>query len=309
MSAKIPNRSTSEFRTLVLYPGRPLGVDATLPLCTTPLFPAGFCVVQRRTAPSMFVLVVLCTALAAIAAYSVLSSVRAYLRLRHIPGPLSARLSHIPLVRQMSSGNYVDSVDSCHAKYGPVVVLAPDMVSVKNPAAILQTNSVRSNWNRGTPYLCFRTSPGVDNLFSLRDKRAHERLRAKLAPGYTGRAVQGVEAMVDDHVNQLVRLLRDKSASGAIFDFSDTVQYFSLDVISCFAFGQCFKCLERDDDFHEYLTTVGKATPAMLASVVLPFFQFVMDTPALKSVMPKVGSLLHTVHHGSAWVLGSARTI
>lgn len=141
----------------------------------------------------------------------------------------------------------------------------------------------------------FRFAPGEDgdSILSVRDDKAHTRMRAKLMPGYAGKTVEGVEAMVDKHVLQLVDLVDAKYlTTGSAYrpvDFSHLVQYLTLDVVTSFAFDESFACLERDDDFHGYLATINAAVAPMLTMALLPFYDSMMDTPALGAIFPEGG--------------------
>jgi len=56
--------------------------------------------------------------------------------LRSIPGPLAASFSNLWLLLQCRQGKRFLSVDAAHKKYGPMVRIQPDHVSVANADAI-----------------------------------------------------------------------------------------------------------------------------------------------------------------------------
>ncbi|CAJ2505839.1 Uu.00g132330.m01.CDS01 [Anthostomella pinea] len=225
--------------------------------------------------------------------YYIANCVGAWQRLRHIPGPFWARWSRIWLIKQIYGGVYMDKIQELHAQYGPVVILAPDFLSVSDPGEIKRISGVRSVWGRGTPYLGFRSAPGKDSLFSVRDRKANDKLRGMLMGGYTGRSVESVEAMVDEHVLKLEKLIEDKyimTPSGyRPVDFGEKAMYMTMDVISCFAFRNCFGCLERDSDFHTYLKVTQNVARVLASLCVMPLFQAFMSSPSLKWLLPKGG--------------------
>ncbi|ETS85357.1 hypothetical protein PFICI_03382 [Pestalotiopsis fici W106-1] len=216
-------------------------------------------------------------------------------QLRHIPGPFWARFTHLWIIRHILRGRYIDKMLELHVQYGPVVVLAPDVVSVSDPAEIKNIGKVRSAWGRAKGYQALRFAPGPagDSILSMRDDKAHARMRAKLMPGYAGKTVEGVEQMVDRHVLQLANIIDTKyiTTPGAYkpIDFSQLAQYFTIDIITSFAFQESFKCLERNADFHGYLDAVSKAVAPLLSFAYLPAYQKLMSTPALGAIFPEGG--------------------
>jgi hypothetical protein len=228
------------------------------------------------------------------AAFFALSRARAWHRLSHIPGPFEARWSHLWLVKRLYTGTYADDLPELHLKYGPVVCLAPDLVAVSDPEEIRRIGNVRSPWGRGTPYFGFRTAPGEDSLFSQRNTRAHGVLRKKLIGGYMGKDnTEQTHDMIDNHVLKLAELIETRYVSSPQeyrpLDLSRLVRYMTIDLISCFAFGSCFGCLERDGDFHGYLEATSKIAPLLVSLCMLPLFQAILDTPSMKPWMPKGG--------------------
>jgi len=56
--------------------------------------------------------------------------------LRHIPGPPVASVSNLWLLLQARQGKRYQSVDAAHKKYGKLVRIQPDHVSVADDSAI-----------------------------------------------------------------------------------------------------------------------------------------------------------------------------
>ena len=60
-----------------------------------------------------------------------------YGKLRHIPGPLGAKLTNFWLARKLWNGeSFVDIARDLDRKYGPVVVYGPNRVLFSDPAAV-----------------------------------------------------------------------------------------------------------------------------------------------------------------------------
>ncbi|KAH8682715.1 cytochrome P450 [Xylariales sp. PMI_506] len=228
--------------------------------------------------------------------YFLVNRYYAWQQLSHIPGPFLARFTHLWIMRYAIEGKYIDKLLELHKTYGPMVILAPDFVSVSDVEEIKRIGRVRSSWGRAPGYQAFRSAPGAagDSIVSVRDDSAHARMRTKLMPGYAGKTVQGVEQMVDEHVLQLIKVIETRHITipGSDYrpvDFSRLAQYLTVDVITSFAFQESFSCLERDADFYGYLNAVSTAVAPLLACAFSPLYQRIMDTPMLGAIFPDGG--------------------
>ncbi len=65
-----------------------------------------------------------------------LRSVFSWYRLRHIPGPLLPSLTNLPRVFWVKTGQSQNYHRQLHQKYGEVVRMGPNMVSISNPEVI-----------------------------------------------------------------------------------------------------------------------------------------------------------------------------
>lgn len=215
--------------------------------------------------------------------------VRAYARVRHLPGPWPARWTHLWLVRSMVTGEFGHAAAELHAQHGPVVCLAPTLVSLSDPEAIRR---VKRKWQRGTPYDGMRMNPGEESLFVMRGKSEHDRLRAKFRPAFVGSDVDGFEAIVSDHIAKLTALIAAKYARPGhekVMDLARLITYFTTDTISCLSIGHDFGCLDREDDFHGYLHSLDKGILWAPALCILPLYQTIMSTPWLGALFPRGG--------------------
>lgn len=102
--------------------------------------------------------------------------------------------------------------------------------------------------------------------------------------------MENLENAIDSCVQELVRLIETKYLSTAkeskLFDFGRKAQYFTLDVISNVAYGQPFGFLSTDSDVHEYIKTTEENLPAIIMVTVLPWLNWLLQLPIMKSVLP-----------------------
>ncbi|KAK1447260.1 cytochrome P450 [Colletotrichum melonis] len=222
-------------------------------------------------------------AVSAFIAYSVVSIARQYLRLRHIKGPPSAGFSKWWLVRAVGGGRtHLDFYEACE-KY---VRVGPNDLITSDPDLMKRMLNVRTTYKRSNWYDGMRLKPGQDNVLSTRDDELHNKLRSKMAAGYSGKEVEDLEAKIDQNVLRLIGLIEKYASRDEAFDFGAKAQYFTLDVISDLAFGEPFGDLATDSDVHEYIKTMEQNMPTILVTSVLPWLLALLSSPIFRSMMP-----------------------
>jgi cytochrome P450 len=98
---------------------------------------------------------------------------------------------------------------------------------------------------------------------------------------YSGKENLSLEADVDEHVQQLLNLIRTKylftSAHCKPMDLGSKIQYFTLDVISKIGFGKAFGDLKADADLDDYISS-GKDGLAIVSIIcglgMTPYLQW-----------------------------------
>ncbi|KAM7221223.1 pisatin demethylase [Rhypophila decipiens] len=121
----------------------------------------------------------------------------------------------------------------------------------------------------------------------MTDEQAHNIMRTKLSPGYSGREVDDLEERVDRNVLALVDLIGEKYArEGKFMDLSKKIQYVTMDVLSDVAFSERFGFVERDEDLWKYIKTLEDNFPAMMVFSALPWVVDVMRWKIFRALMP-----------------------
>ena len=101
---------------------------------------------SRGTLSEAASLKVLLYAISAASLYFLVINVLSYWRLRHIPGPLLARLTNIQRALWVQSNHAHETHVKLHRKYGPIVRVGPNMVSVCDPKEIGTIYSFKKPW-------------------------------------------------------------------------------------------------------------------------------------------------------------------
>ncbi|ETS80122.1 hypothetical protein PFICI_07651 [Pestalotiopsis fici W106-1] len=188
----------------------------------------------------------------------VATKVRAYLRLRHIPGPPGSGFTDIAHIRACLGEHAYQWYTSVSDTYGPFARIGPNIVLTSSAefweSANAKPGYKRSEWF----YKAARFDWPHDNVFTSIDVDKHDAKRKMMAPGYSGRENLTLEADVDSCVAKLLQLVGsytdDKhTGNGGVFDLGKKLQFMTLDVIGQVGFGKSFGLLDIDDDPDEFV--------------------------------------------------------
>ncbi|KAJ7227446.1 cytochrome P450 [Mycena pura] len=169
------------------------------------------------------------------------------------PGPMMCKISKIWLTFVASRGKLHRYVKELHDKYGPVVRIGPNELSIIEVSlvpSILGVNGMpkgplwdgrRISGNKGAA--AKEASRG--NLIGSRDPKLHADARKAWNKAFVPTAVKGYEPILIRRVAQLVELLRAQTERST--DLSQWLSFFSFDFMGDVTFGGGFE-LMRDGD-------------------------------------------------------------
>ncbi|KAG6334969.1 hypothetical protein ID866_4125 [Astraeus odoratus] len=184
---------------------------------------------------------------------------------RRIPGPSLAKFSDLWLGWVSSHGHRSDVVHELHKKYGPLVRLAPNHVSIADPDA-LQTVYAHGNGSLKSDFYDAFVSIHR-GLFNTRDRAQHTRKRKIVSHIFSPKSVLEFEPILRSYVEQLLRQwdrLYDSAVKGGTgsdgeggwygrdgrlwFDCLPWYNYLAFDIIGDLAFGSPFGMIENAKD-------------------------------------------------------------
>ncbi|KUJ10427.1 cytochrome P450 [Mollisia scopiformis] len=212
-----------------------------------------------------------------------------YSKLADFKGPLLARFSSLWLTSAMSSKRANLQFYEVSQKYGDLARIGPNTLLTSDPEMIIRMSSARSRYTRSRWYSGQKLEVDHDNLFSTIDEATHSKKRAQLATGYSGKDIDGLEAMIDSHVIELMNLIRRKYLSdGSTFrpmDFARKSAFFTMDVITDIAFGRSWGCLIADDDVFKWFESLEIIMPNAIKASTIPWLSSLFDIPFLKKLV------------------------
>ncbi|KAI5924782.1 cytochrome P450 [Camillea tinctor] len=237
-------------------------------------------------------------------------------RLRHIPGPFYAGFCELELVRMALSDNQWDWNLTIDKKYGPLARVGPNFLHTSDPELIRRMSSSKTNYWKSDWYQGNRFNPYGPLMFVERSPHIHDQIKAKLAPGYNGKDIVGVEKDVDSQVMNLVQLIKRKyltlphEGGTQVLNLGRTISYFTFDVISVLALGKEAGCLETDSDLNGYIehfeahlpllskiTNIWICRKFMLSSFGLKFFgPKETDTKGMGKLMGETNAVVRKIY-------------
>ncbi|EXJ56724.1 benzoate 4-monooxygenase [Cladophialophora yegresii CBS 114405] len=182
-----------------------------------------------------------------------------YLRnwsLLKVPGPLPAALTNLWLMYQARRGRRYKAVDALHKKYGKVVRIQPNHVSIADDSAINAIYGHGNGFLKSDYYDAFVSIRR--GLFNTRDRAEHTRKRKVVSHTFSAKSIGQFEQYIHGNLELFVRKWRDlatnranPSTGYASIDALHWFNYLAFDIIGDLAFGQPFGMLEREKDFAE----------------------------------------------------------
>lgn len=190
--------------------------------------------------------------------------------LHHIPGPLLNGCSPIPRILSVWSGKSQLHDLSLHRKYGHLVRMAPNSISVSDPDEIDQIYGVSSKFFKSRFFdpVRFHDDEGlIPDPFVLTDKATHSRMKRNAANAYAVTSLVQLEPLFDDSLSRLLVVLDTRYArTGVPCDMTTLLQAFALDSVMNITYGRDLRLMEDEgsrwmvgalDDSLKYLSIVN----------------------------------------------------
>ncbi|CBX97259.1 hypothetical protein IAQ61_007329 [Plenodomus lingam] len=160
--------------------------------------------------------------------------------LRHYPGPKIWAASRLRWAYAMQSGTYHLNLRDLHAKYGPVVRVAPDELSFTEPGAwkdIYENRNIAktSIWAGQEEHHHPISIVSTDEATHLRNRRA-------LAGAFTEHAISEHMEIIGDLIQLMMLRFSDAAKDGkpAVLDLADWFNFLTFDISGALSFGESF---------------------------------------------------------------------
>ncbi|KAL3962438.1 hypothetical protein ACCO45_003961 [Purpureocillium lilacinum] len=183
-----------------------------------------------------------------------------YGHLRDIPAPFGAQFSNLWLLTTARRGVRYRTVDDAHRKYGKVIRIQPNHVSIQDDETAITAIYGHGNGflksDFYAPFLSIR--PG---LFTTRSRVEHARKRKLVSHTFSAKSVLQFEPYVQESlrlfVRQLDRLIEESASRNAVgtneahIDSLPWFNFLAFDIIGDLAFGKPLGMLRTGVDLTE----------------------------------------------------------
>ncbi|KAK7222568.1 hypothetical protein V2G26_010571 [Clonostachys chloroleuca] len=180
--------------------------------------------------------------------------------LRKFPGPKLNAATRIPYTRMMSSGQTHHKIHEMHQKYGDMVRISPNELSVQGEHV---WDDLMGHRKQGAPengkdpgFLSFSKFGNKSIVGGSRED--HARMRRTLAHGFSAAAIEDQEPIIASYVDLLIQRLKERSNNGeSALEMTSWYNWTTFDIIGDLAFGESFRCLQ-ESDYHPWVSLIFK---------------------------------------------------
>lgn len=173
--------------------------------------------------------------------------------LRDIPGPFAAKFSNLWLLLQARQGKRYLSVNEAHERYGKLVRVQPDHVSIADETAIPIVYGHGNGFLKSDYYDAFVSIQR--GLFNTRDRAEHTRKRKTISHTFSTKSIGQFETYMHQNLDLFVKQWDTISSNAhgqyAKIDCLHWFNYLAFDIIGDLAFGQPFGMLAKGKDITE----------------------------------------------------------
>lgn len=196
--------------------------------------------------------------LASFLLYYVTTTTLAWRRLRHFPGPPTAGISNLWGFFTVACGNCDKIIARAQEQYGKVMRIGPTTLMIFDPEILWRISSARSAYDRAGWYNSVKFHPHGDSVFSEMNTARHDKRKAKLVTGFSGKGALNFEVDIDSQIAALVNYIKGKVriGEGDKVDFSKIVRWFQLDLITLVGMGEVWGDLADETDHFDFLASM-----------------------------------------------------
>jgi hypothetical protein len=154
------------------------------------------------------------------------------------PGPRLASVTGLWQLWHIVIGDWHVIIHGLHQKYGKVVRLAPNELSIVDESAMRAlyghgATAVKGNW-----YRAFQPAQAEPNALATQDREIHAKIRRRLAPAFKMTAVLRLEDSMQGCLDKIMQQLDELASRGAMIDMCYWTNALAWDVIGQLCYGE-----------------------------------------------------------------------
>ncbi|KAH8807633.1 gamma-glutamyltranspeptidase-domain-containing protein [Xylogone sp. PMI_703] len=160
------------------------------------------------------------------------------------PGPFWAKVTGLYPAYYALTGKRHINCYKLHKKYGDIVRVAPNIVTINHKDALKDIYGVNKNVQKGFVYRAVTSHAGFASTFSSTDRQIHAKKRRILAPAFTEPSLRDMEDYILPHIRFFLESIGPKDGKPSIIDVGDWANYLTFDIMGDTAFGGDFQMMK-----------------------------------------------------------------
>ncbi|KAJ5619474.1 hypothetical protein N7510_003458 [Penicillium lagena] len=179
---------------------------------------------------------------------------RCYFWLSNIPGPFWAKFTDLWRFRSQNTRGHTARLIALHMKYGKLVRLGPNHVSISDPAAIPIVYSTNPTWKKGPSYygaVPVSKKRAVPSIIAMSESQ-HTAVRKSVGRAFTTNSLLDYEDSIEATGKELI----DSLAKNSETDVGQWLQFFAMDMLIRIAFTDTLGLLAKGADIDGTLAAV-----------------------------------------------------
>ncbi|KAK0739418.1 cytochrome P450 [Apiosordaria backusii] len=189
------------------------------------------------------------------------------------PGPFFASISRLWIIKELWQGKSEITQREWHAKYGPIIRIAPDEVVISDPSVIKTIYGAGTTFTKTEFYKAF-SAPWAryPEHFCNIDPKSHGERRKLVNHVYTMSNCARYEPDVEQCIDLLAQRIKEASESGQPTDMALWFRWYAFDVIGILFFSRPFGFLELQKDYKGWTSATDVLIFFLAASACVPMW-------------------------------------
>ncbi|KAK9693060.1 hypothetical protein K7432_014081, partial [Basidiobolus ranarum] len=168
-------------------------------------------------------------------------------------------------------GTTHDKVKEWHDKYGPVILIAPNSVSINDEAVMREIYGSCEYVKDPSFYKIF--SENGPSCFSTSNVAFHKKRRRTIAPAFSQTYLSSMEPLVwQSGVNALMATFEQSAQSGEVINIYSEFHYMAFDIVGELAFGKSFQLIKNKD--HPIVGWLKDAQTRVTLRIMFPILKY-----------------------------------
>ncbi|SPO07488.1 related to pisatin demethylase cytochrome P450 [Cephalotrichum gorgonifer] len=209
--------------------------------------------------------------------------------LRKYPGPPLASATRLwKVLSTASTQTHLEHI-ALHKRYGPIVRIAPNEVSLASPEAARALLSAGKRFYKTNFYAVFPPPENPDIFTEVREDVHAQKKKVANVP-YSMAAMQQLSPFINDTIELLMTKLDGFAHGEGKVDLGDWLHYFAFDVLGEIAFSKKFGFLDEGRDVERAIAVIDEMQRYNGIVGQVPWMDYVLRRNPLRKILPGMGT-------------------